>query len=112
MLVALVPVVEPAPLQREYGHPSPYTAGLNRYAEVRGRPKTLSPSFVDDLLEVTGGGKARDFSAVSLADRGHPAGPPRRAQTICRSPVSTLSKDRDTVPGRTHPPRGEESMAR
>ncbi len=48
-------------LQREYGHPSPYAAGLNRYAEVRGRPKTLSPTFIDDLLEVTGGGKARDF---------------------------------------------------
>ena len=51
-------------LQREYGHPSPYAAGLNRYAEVRGRPKTLSPSFVDDLLEVTGGGKARDFETA------------------------------------------------
>jgi len=51
-------------LRREYGHPSPYAAGLNRYAEVRGRPKTLSPSFVDDLLEVTGGGKARDFETA------------------------------------------------
>ena len=51
-------------LQREYGHPSPYAAGLNRYAEVRGRPKTLSPSFVHDLLEVTGGGKARDFETA------------------------------------------------
>ena len=51
-------------LQREYGHLSPYTAGLNRYAEVRGRPKTLSPGFVDDLLEVTGGGKARDFETA------------------------------------------------
>ena len=51
-------------LQREYGHPSPYAAGLNRYAEVRGRPKTLSPSFVDDLLDVTGGGKARDFETA------------------------------------------------
>ena len=51
-------------LQREYGHHTPYTAGLNRYAEVSGRPKTLSPSFVDDLLEVTGGGKARDFETA------------------------------------------------
>ncbi len=51
-------------LQREYGHPTPYTAGLNRYAEVRGRPKTLSPTFIDDLLEVTGGGKARDFETA------------------------------------------------
>jgi site-specific recombinase XerD len=48
-------------LRREYGHPSPYTNELNRYAEVRGRPKTLSPTFIDDLLEVTGGGRARDF---------------------------------------------------
>jgi hypothetical protein len=30
-------------LQREYGHSSPYAAGLHRYAEVRGKPKTLSP---------------------------------------------------------------------
>ena len=51
-------------LQREYGHPSPHAAGLNRDAEVRARPKTLSPSFVDDLLEVTGGGKARDFETA------------------------------------------------
>ena len=51
-------------LHREYGHSTPHTAGLNRYAEVRERPKTLSPSFVDDLLEVTGGGKARDFETA------------------------------------------------
>jgi hypothetical protein len=56
-------------LQREYGHSSPYAAVLNRYAEVRGRPKTLSPSFVDDLREVTGGGKARDFETA----RDHPS---------------------------------------
>jgi site-specific recombinase XerD len=48
-------------LQREYGHPHPYTADLNRYAEVKGRPKTLAADFVSELLEVTGGGKARDF---------------------------------------------------
>jgi site-specific recombinase XerC len=35
--------------------------GLNRYAELKGRPKTLGAEFVGDLLEVTGGGKARDF---------------------------------------------------
>jgi integrase/recombinase XerD len=51
-------------LQREHGHPSPYTSGLNRYAEVRGRPRTLSHEFIDDLLQVTGGGKARDFEAA------------------------------------------------
>lgn len=48
-------------LQRERGHPTPYTDGLNRYAEVKGRPKTLGAEFVEDLLEVTGGGRARDF---------------------------------------------------
>jgi DNA-binding SARP family transcriptional activator len=48
-------------LPREYEHPHPYTADLNRYAEVKGRPKTLAADFVSELLEVTGGGKARDF---------------------------------------------------
>ena len=51
-------------LQREHGHPTPYTDGLNRYAEVKGRPKTLGAEFIDDLLEVTGGGRARDFLAA------------------------------------------------
>jgi site-specific recombinase XerD len=51
-------------LARERDHPTPYTDGLNRYAEVKGRPKTLGADFVDDLLEVTGGGKARDFLAA------------------------------------------------
>lgn len=45
-------------------HPSPYTAKLSRYAEVKGRPTTLSADFIDDLLQVTGGGKARDFEAA------------------------------------------------
>jgi hypothetical protein len=51
-------------LERERGNPTPYNDSLNRYAEVKGRPKTLSASFVDDLLEVTGGGKARDFETA------------------------------------------------
>jgi integrase/recombinase XerD len=51
-------------LQRERDHPSPYTEALNRYAEVKGRPKTLGAEFIDDLLEVTGGGKARDFETA------------------------------------------------
>jgi hypothetical protein len=45
-------------------HPTPYTDGLNRYAEVKGRPKTLGAEFVEDLLEVTGGGRARDFETA------------------------------------------------
>jgi hypothetical protein len=32
-------------LQREHGHPTPYGEGLNRYAEVKGRPKTLGAEF-------------------------------------------------------------------
>ena len=51
-------------LQREHGHPTPYTTTLNRYAEVKGCPKTLSAGFIDDLLDVTGGGKARDFETA------------------------------------------------
>jgi site-specific recombinase XerD len=51
-------------LQRERGHPSPYTDALNRYAEVKGRPKTLGTEFIDDLLEVTGSGRARDFGTA------------------------------------------------
>ena len=51
-------------LQRERNHPTPYGEGLNRYAEVKGRPKTLGAEFIDDLLEVTGGGRARDFQTA------------------------------------------------
>ncbi|HZR50777.1 MAG TPA: site-specific integrase [Streptosporangiaceae bacterium] len=51
-------------LQREYGHPHPYTDELNRYTEVKGKPQTLSADFVSDLLDVTGGGKARDFETA------------------------------------------------
>lgn len=35
--------------------------GLNRYAPVKDRPKTLADDFIDELLEATGGGRARDF---------------------------------------------------
>jgi site-specific recombinase XerD len=51
-------------LQYEHGHPSPYCDALNRYAEVKGRPKTLGADFVEELLEVTGGGRARDFETA------------------------------------------------
>jgi site-specific recombinase XerD len=51
-------------LARERKHPSPYTDKLNRYAEVKGHPKTLGAQFIDDLLEVTGGGRARDFETA------------------------------------------------
>jgi hypothetical protein len=45
----------------EYGHPHPYTDALVRYAPVKSRPSTLAAEFIKDLLEVTGGGRARDF---------------------------------------------------
>ncbi len=49
--------------QRDFA--SPYGGdGLNRYAAPKGRPKTLSGDFVDQLLEVTGGGRARDFETA------------------------------------------------
>ena len=51
-------------LERERGVATPYADGLNRYAAVKGRPKTLSGEFIDDLLEVTGGGRARDFETA------------------------------------------------
>ena len=49
-------------LASERDHPTPYTDALHRYAEVKGRPKGLGVEFVNDLLEVTGGGKAWDFA--------------------------------------------------
>lgn len=48
-------------LAAEYGHPHPYTDALVRYAPVKTRPSTLAAEFIKDLLEVTGGGRARDF---------------------------------------------------
>lgn len=51
-------------LEAEHGSPSPYGPGLNRYAEVKGRPKTLSAGFISDLLEVTGEGRSRDFETA------------------------------------------------
>jgi site-specific recombinase XerD len=51
-------------LSGERNHPTPYTDKLNRYAEVKGRPKTLGTEFIEDLLKVTGGGRARDFAAA------------------------------------------------
>jgi hypothetical protein len=50
--------------ERERGFATPYADRLNRYAAVKGRPKTLSGEFIDDLLEVTGNGRARDFEAA------------------------------------------------
>jgi integrase/recombinase XerD len=51
-------------LDEVYDHPSPYTARLNRYAPEKKRPATLAEEFIKDMLEVTGGGRARDFEGV------------------------------------------------
>jgi integrase/recombinase XerD len=48
-------------LATAYGHPHPYTEALVRYAPVASRPLTLAGEFIADMLEVTGGGRARDF---------------------------------------------------
>ena len=48
-------------LEAECASPSPYTAALNLYAPLKGRPVTLAGDVVDELLEVTGGGRSRDF---------------------------------------------------
>lgn len=51
-------------LEHERGFASPYSGALNRYTPVKGRPKTLSADFIDELLEVTGGGRAGDFETA------------------------------------------------
>ncbi len=51
-------------LDEVYDHPNPYTARLNRYAPEKKRPATLAEDFIKDMLEVTGGGRARDFEGI------------------------------------------------
>ncbi|HLX47503.1 MAG TPA: hypothetical protein VKS82_04135 [Streptosporangiaceae bacterium] len=48
-------------LEEAYDHPHPYTDALHRYAPVLTKPSTLAQEFIADMLEVTGGGRARDF---------------------------------------------------
>jgi site-specific recombinase XerD len=48
-------------LEKTQGLPTPYTAQLNRYAPQTGSPSTLASGFIEDLLEVTGGGRSRSF---------------------------------------------------
>jgi hypothetical protein len=51
-------------LEEVYDHPNPYSAGLNRYAPAKRRPATLAEEFINDLLEITGGGRARGFEDI------------------------------------------------
>lgn len=48
----------------DYAEPHPYTDGLHRYSPVQTRPSTLDQEFIQDLLRVTGGGQARDFTGT------------------------------------------------
>ena len=49
-------------LEASHGHPDPWTDDLVRYSPVKSRPSTLAEAFIRDLLEVTGGGKAKSFA--------------------------------------------------
>jgi site-specific recombinase XerD len=51
-------------LEESHGHPHPWTAALHRYAPAQNRPSTLAQEFIHDLLERTGGGRARRFEDV------------------------------------------------
>ncbi len=51
-------------LEEADDHPHPYTGRLNRYAPAKKRAATLSEEFIKDVLEVTGGGRARSFEDV------------------------------------------------
>ncbi|HEY1914624.1 MAG TPA: hypothetical protein VGH27_03520 [Streptosporangiaceae bacterium] len=48
-------------LEEAYGHPHPYTDKLHRYSPVKTRPSTLAHEFIQDLLTITGAGRARGF---------------------------------------------------
>ena len=94
-------------LERERGSAPPYTDALNRYAAVKGRPKTLSGEFIDDLLGVTGGGRARDFGA-ELTEEASVVGP----HELLDEPSAVIEPEHvhevpdDPCPVRLEPPDG------
>jgi integrase/recombinase XerD len=47
-----------------HDHPDPWTDELVRYGPVKSRPSTLAEEFIRDLLEITGGGKAKSFADI------------------------------------------------
>jgi site-specific recombinase XerD len=51
-------------LEAVYETPSPYTAELQKYGPPKAHPSTLADQFIADLLEVTGGGRARAFEEI------------------------------------------------
>ena len=44
-----------------YRHPDPWAGDLVRYGPAKTRPSTLDTTFINDPLQVTGGGKATKF---------------------------------------------------
>jgi site-specific recombinase XerD len=52
-------------LASRYSHPDPWAShDLMRYGPVKSRPSTLAQDFIRDLLELTGGGRAKSFIDV------------------------------------------------
>jgi len=47
-----------------YHHPDPWAGDLVRYGPAKTRPSTLDTAFINDLLAVTGGGRATKFVDV------------------------------------------------
>jgi site-specific recombinase XerD len=80
-------------LAKKYGHPDPWTPDLVRYGPVMSRPSTLAEEFIDDLLKITGGGKAtsfadaRDHAMIRMLTEGV------RRQELAQQETSDLSED-------------------
>jgi integrase/recombinase XerD len=81
-----------------YDHPDPWTDDMVRYGPVQSRPSTLDESFIRDLLEVTGGGKAtsfvdaRDHAMIRMLTEGV------RREELAQQQITDLSEDLITRP--------------
>jgi hypothetical protein len=80
-------------LALRYDHPDPWTEDMVRYGPVKSRPSTLAESFIRDLLEVTGGGKAtsfvdaRDHAMIRMLTEGV------RREELAQQQITDLSED-------------------
>src|SRR3984885_3400693 len=85
-------------LALRYDHPDPWTDDMVRYGPVQSRPSTLDESFIRDLLEVTGGGKAtsfvdaRDHAMIRMLTEGV------RREELAQQQITDLSGDLITRP--------------
>ena len=85
-------------LALRYDHPDPWTDDMVRYGPVQSRPSTLDESFIRDLLEVTGGGKAtsfvdaRDHAMIRMLTEGV------RREELAQQQITDLSEDLITRP--------------